>query len=237
MVNKEVAQFIRACAYFQLVNLFSHEAQQSLQTIDSDTPFYVVFLDFWEPGDIPDQDGYRNILSCLDFITAFGLEADTGMKEVTSEQAARWDFGDLFVPFGIPKMIVVDADGLFPGMFNNTFQDTLLIPVHAVARGNHKEIINEGFHRYLKKVQKINSVDKGSLHQWLQCVLFSMYDWNSCTADGTDIAQSVVAIVREFPFIIDISPERLREITSEGQQALDHFEAAYPILFIQRDFF
>ena len=42
-------------------------------------------------------------------------------------------------------MIVVDADGLFSGMFNNTFQDTLLIPVHAVARVNHKAIRNEVF--------------------------------------------------------------------------------------------
>ena len=49
-------------------------------------------------------------------------------------------------------MIVVDADGIFVGMFNMTFQENLLIPVHEVERGNHKEIRNEGFHRYLKKV-------------------------------------------------------------------------------------
>ena len=105
----------------------------------------------------------------------FGLEADNGMKEITSDQAIRWDFGDLFVPFGIPKMIDVDAGGLFPGMFKKTFQDNLLIPVHAVARGNHKEVINEVFHRYLNKLQEIKSVDKGSLHQWFQCVLFVLY--------------------------------------------------------------
>ena len=65
------------------------------------------------------------------------------------------DFGKLFVPFGLPKMIVADADGLFPGMSKKTFQETLLITLHAVARINHKEIINEGFHRYLNKVQRI----------------------------------------------------------------------------------
>ena len=53
-------------------------------------------------------------------------------------------------------MIVVDADGLFSGMFKKTFQETLLIPVHSFSRGNHKAIINVGFHRYLNKVQKIN---------------------------------------------------------------------------------
>ena len=56
------------------------------------------------------------------------------MKENTPDQAARWDFENFFVPFGLPKIIVVDADGFFSGIFKKTFQDTLLIPVHAVAR-------------------------------------------------------------------------------------------------------
>ena len=60
----------------------------------------------------------------------FGIAAATGMKEITSDQAARWDFGNFFVPFGIPKMIVVDADGLFSGMSKKHFQGTLLIPVN-----------------------------------------------------------------------------------------------------------
>ena len=67
----------------------------------------------------------------------------------------------------IPKLIVGDADGILAGMFKKTFQETLPIPVHAVVRGNHKAIRNDGFHRYLNKVQKIKSADKGNLHQWL----------------------------------------------------------------------
>ena len=112
-------------------------------------------------------------------------------------------------------MIVVDADGLFSGMFKKTFQDTLLIPVHAVARRNHKEIIKNGFHRYLKKLQKINSTDKGSHHQWLQGVLFSLYTCNVIPVDGTYISLSVVSIGREFPFTIGLSPAISREVNSE----------------------
>ena len=40
----------------------------------------------------------------------------------------------------------------FSGTFKKTFQKTLLIPVHAVARVDHKSIRNEGFCRYLNKV-------------------------------------------------------------------------------------
>ena len=51
-------------------------------------------------------------------------------------------------------MIVVDADGLFAGMFKNTFQETLLIPVHTVPRGKHKAIKNEGFNMYLNRYRR-----------------------------------------------------------------------------------
>ena len=86
-----------------------------LHTIESDTLFDVVLLDFWEPGGIPDLDGSHKILTRLDFMTGFGIGAAIVLKEITSDQAAQWAFGNLFFPFGIPKMIVVDADGNFLG--------------------------------------------------------------------------------------------------------------------------
>ena len=81
------------------------------------------------------------------------------------------------------KYVFLDADGLFSGMFKKNFQQTLIIPVHTVARGNHKTIRNEGFHRYLNKVQNINTSDKGSLNQWSQGVLFALYAWNTGPVD------------------------------------------------------
>ena len=164
MLNKEVANFIRACTYCQLVSSCSHGAQQLIQMIKSDKPFDVVFIGFWELGDIPDWDEYRKILTWLYCITGFGIGSAIGLKEITSDQAAKWAFGNFFVPFGLLKMIVVDADGLFDGMFKNTFKETLLISVHEVTRGNYKAIINGGFHRYLEKVHKINPAGKGSIH-------------------------------------------------------------------------
>ena len=90
----------------------------------------------------------------------------------------------------------MDADDFFSGMSKKTFQETLLIPVHAVARGDHKAITNESFHMYFNKVQNINSSDKGSLHQWLKGVLLALYAWNSGPVDRTEITLSVVAIGR-----------------------------------------
>ena len=60
-----------------------------LHTIDSDTSFDVVFLDFWEPGDIPDRDGYCKILTLLDYMTGFGIGLAIRLKEITSDQVAQ----------------------------------------------------------------------------------------------------------------------------------------------------
>ena len=70
-----------------------------------------------------------------------------------------------------------------------------------------------------------------------QSLLFAMYAYNSGLVDGTDMFQSVVYIVREFTFTTYLSPERLNKGTSEGQHALDQFEAASTLLFIQRELF
>ena len=90
----------------------------------------------------------------------------------------RIGFWNLFDPFGLPKMICVDADELFSIIFNDTYQETLMILVHAVTRGNNKSIINKGFCHYLNKFQKINSADKVSLHQWMQGAFFALYAFN-----------------------------------------------------------
>ena len=62
------------------------------------------------------------------------------MKEITSYQATQWDFGNFLVPFGTPKMIVADADGIVSGILRKTSQYTLLTPAHTVTRGNNKLI-------------------------------------------------------------------------------------------------
>ena len=64
-----------------------------------------------------------------------------------------------------------------------------------------------------------------------------LYAWNSVPLDGSDIYQPVVSIVREFLFTIYISSERSREVTSEGHQYLDNFEATYLLIFRQRKIF
>ena len=83
-------------------------------------------------------------------MTGFGIVVFIIMREITSYKVALWYFGNIFIPFGIPKMIVVDKNVSFSGVFKKTSQETLIILVHAVSVDNHKKIRNEVFHHYLK---------------------------------------------------------------------------------------
>ena len=99
----------------------------------------------------------------------------------------------------------MDVGGIFSVILKKSFQDTLLMLVHAVERGNQKKIGYEGFYWYLNKVQKTNSVDKYSLQQFLK-ELFCTVCLECSPSIGTNITQSLVAIDRELPFKNDLSP-------------------------------
>ena len=89
----------------------------------------------------------------------------------------------------------------------------------------------------MNKVHNINSADNGSLNKWLQGALFALYAWKAGPVDGNDIDRSVVDISREFSFTIVLSPAISREVNSEGQKYLDHFEAESSPIFIHIELF
>ena len=67
-----------------------------------------------------------------------GIVESRVLNELKPEQVTLWSFGNFFVTFGLPNIILVDVDEIFVGMLKNNFQETFLIPVHSVARYNHK---------------------------------------------------------------------------------------------------
>ena len=85
--------------------------------------------------------------------------------------------------------------------------------------------------RYIRQ----NETTRADFNNGCKGVFFALYAWNAGPVDGTEISVSIVDIGRYFPFTIDLSPERSREVTSEGQQALYQFEGASPFLFRKRE--
>ena len=142
MVNAELYQFIRACAYCKLVNAYSHEAQQLLHAIDSDTPIDVVFLTFWEPWEHTRsgcilQDPHMN--GFYDRIWAKSIHWAEENYIIPGRTMGFWG---IICSIWASKNDCCGYRWTFSGMFRKTFQETLLIPVRAVSRVNHKAIIN-----------------------------------------------------------------------------------------------
>jgi len=86
----------------------------------------------------------------------------------------------------MPRMVVVNANGLFAGVFR-AMCEALLIPCEAVSRENHKANTCEQFHRLLNKVQRSNTSDTSTQFCWKQAVAFASYAWNAAPIDGTDL--------------------------------------------------
>ena len=233
MLSQDIRQMVSACGHCRLANCALHEAWMKLHALESSASFDIVFLDVWEPGEVSKKDGSQKVLTYIDCVTGFAAAVALG-KDVLVKVLARKPFSAFFIPYGLPKLIVVDSARQFGGLFKEVFT-RLLIPVHMVALENHKSIRNERFHQYLNKVKRINTADKGSFHQWLQGVMFAIYGWNVAPIDGTDLSWSFVAVGQEFPFPVDMSSEtEANEAVMEGQVTLDHCNAMSPLLYKQR---
>jgi hypothetical protein len=230
---KDITEFVSSCGHCRLANATNHESAGILKALDAEVPFDVVFLDVWSPGDIQEKNGEIKILTCLDGMTSFA--GATPVKEMTSTAIARAAFMAFFVPNGLPRLIIFDAGSEFAGPMREMCQQ-LAIPFHQVSKENHKAILCERFHRYLNKVQTINSADSQSLDQWMMGVMFSLYAWNAAPMDGTNIVKSFAAKAKEFHFPIDLKqPATGYQGTNSSQEALWHVEAVFPLLRLQQE--
>ena len=224
----DVRTAIATCAHCKLANAAGHEAQTILTAISSDTPFDVIAIDVWSPGDVPDKDGNIKPITSLDTMTGFALV--TVIEQVTSEVVARQCFATFFVPNGLPKLILVDAGSENKGALIDMCT-TLGIKYHAVSPKDHNGILCECFHRYLNKVQKIVAADSQSFAQWAQGLSFAAYSWNAAPIDGMNIIRSFAAKSRVFPFPIQIAEEEnpVRTPRDRREAALAHLETNFPL--------
>lgn len=150
-----------------------------LQSFVCYEPFSVIFLDVWQPGEIKEKDGSYAVLMMLEGMCGFTGTAFLP-QAINAETLANATFSTFFAHFSIARLIVgvVDTDSKFCGVFKTLFEN-LGIPVEAVSKGNHKAVWNKCFHRYLNKVETINTAETDSYVQWKQGIVFVVYGWNA----------------------------------------------------------
>ena len=88
-----------------------------------------------------------------------------------------------FLPFSLPKLIVVDDDSIFKDFFLQMFK-SLGVPVVTVAKENHLAVQNEIFYKYLNNVQHLHATNKSSLQEWRLGTKCVVYSWNASPVDG-----------------------------------------------------
>jgi hypothetical protein len=221
------------CHLRRLANRNSHKAQMHLHAFTCEEPFSMIFLHMWKPDWVPEKDGTREVLMMMDGVTDFAAGACLG-KPITAEVLADVTFSQFFCVFGLPRIIVVDANSKLCGIVTKTFEN-LGIHVEVVSRENHKAVRNKRLHQYLNRVQKINTAEIGLLFQWKQGVTFALYGWNAGLIDGTNIPRSVGVIRHDFSFLLDTQIRPTFFNGFKGANAADHHNAIRPLIANQRE--
>ena len=121
--------------------------------------------------------------------------------------------------FGMVAVIVVDADSKFQGIFESLC-DTLKLVFWPLARGNHKALSVERYHRFLNKTQTICGNNRGTHESFITNVKTLQYAWNSAPIDNTDIIRSVAAVGQEFKFPMDMELQPTPTLNDSSNSAL-----------------
>jgi RNase H-like domain found in reverse transcriptase/Integrase zinc binding domain/Reverse transcriptase (RNA-dependent DNA polymerase) len=230
----DIREAVTKCAHCALTNATSHNSQQILHALSFDVPFDVISMDIWDPGRTTTKFNESKVLTCLDAMTGFASADFLKAEQINSDQVSRRAFAAFFIPNGLPKLILLDQGSENKGHLINMC--TMLgINFHVIAPDQHNGILCERFHRYLNKVQKINTADTQSFTQWVQGTLFAVYAWNASPIDGTNIMRSFAAKARVFPFPIEVKEDHVNRIPpTEGEAAIEHIESIFPLWFKQQ---
>ena len=77
-VRRDVDVLVRACLFCRIGESVSREAHEVLQNLGSDGPFDAIFMDFWDPGEVPDKSmADQKFITILDELTG---HADGGKE-------------------------------------------------------------------------------------------------------------------------------------------------------------
>lgn len=158
-------------------------------------------MDLWLPRDTLSFCGTKYQIIAMDDITGSVLVVD--IDNAMAANLARLFFKHVLLIVGICFMVVVDDDNKFRDLFEAMCK-ALGLKFHVLAKGNHKAMQVERFHRFLNKVITIKANNRNSNRVFLEAAHVAAYVWNSAPIDGTNIVRSYPAFGCIFCFPIDI---------------------------------
>jgi hypothetical protein len=209
-MRTDIKDWTIGCAHCQAYNIWRSRKSELYFSWPVTIPFYIMHVDLWSPGHTnnaaiststysKEQNGY--LLNSMCDLTQFVISTVT--YNTTALELSQLFMSNVVLSFGMCAVIVVDEGSNFKGVFQEMCS-ILKITCWPLARGNHKGLSVERYHRFLNKTQAIAGNDRGTHETFVQNSKTSQYAWNSAPIDGTDITRSMVAVGRDFRFPLDV---------------------------------
>jgi hypothetical protein len=200
--RKDITSWVLQCPHCIAVNGTVSRNSELIFSWPLCCPFYILHVDLWAPGEIANYRGDTYLMNSMCDLTGFVMV--TATNDITSANLARLFVQDVLLKVGFCGLVVVDDGSTFKSLFITVLK-MLGITHHLAARGNHKAVAIERFHRFLNKAVGIAANDRGTNDVFVEAAHTAAYAWNSSPIDGTDIVRSVPAVGRPFRFPFDIS--------------------------------
>ena len=198
--RRDVTDWIAACPDCVLSNSKTHKSRELVYSYPASSPFYIIHVDIWQPGETLSDQGYGYFLGAMDDLTGFVIVAE--FKVISSATIAALFMQQVLLKVGMCGMIRPDADSKFQGDFVSMCE-LLHIPCDPAARNNHKSVSVERFFKFANKALTIATNSHGSTGVSVEAIHVAAYAWNASVIDGTEIIRSVPAVGRPFRFPID----------------------------------
>ena len=123
------------------------------------TPFAIISVDIWSPGDVVSADGYRYLFNVMCDMSQFVV--CQGCKSKEASYGARLLMEGVLLRFGLCAMVVCDQGNKNHGVFKKACT-ALNICFHAVSKHNHKAVGVKRFHGFLNHAQRVYCTKRGS---------------------------------------------------------------------------
>ncbi|MGH7955061.1 MAG: hypothetical protein ACREOZ_03790 [Gloeomargaritales cyanobacterium] len=208
---------VKSCAHCIAANSRKRPASELQFSWPVDSPFCIIHVDLWVPGRLEDYQGNSYLMNAMDDMTGFVVSVP--VSAVHAHTLAKEFMQHVLLKVGFCAMVVADDGSNFKGIFADMCK-LLNIRLHPLAKGNHKALSVERYHRYLNKAVTIAANDRETNEVFVAAGMVAAYAWNSSPIDGTDIIRSVPAIGREFKFPMDFELSPLPSLSDDVAGAL-----------------
>ncbi len=114
-MSREIKKFVQTCDICQKTKPRRHAPYGMLQPIPIPSrPFEVISMDFIP--DLPESNGFNNILVVVDELTKYGIFIPTTTK-IDEQETAGLVFKNIICDYGLPRQIISDRDSRWTGAF------------------------------------------------------------------------------------------------------------------------